>query len=273
MTRLLLFFIAFVFAGNLTYSQDYTPMELSKLVFGKEKFPNLRKHSTGEYKGHPNGLDLPKLSSRKFLLLGETNNKAVIAMTVLDTNGKGVDTYLHFEKDKIWKLHAFRALALNGMTELINEELEKMTPQQLDGLTNDPNKKKMSPSLDYRFELGNIKLQLALDDSIINHFLKNKIEFERLKDEALKDVEIKNENSGTKLIEKLKPDYKKLFITSVSFGDTEFGNCLSFLIGGILDNTVGYLYVKDPKDLPVMNASNIIMLREIGNGWYLYKTT
>lgn len=42
---------------------------------------------------------------------------------------------------------------------------------------------------------------------------------------------------------------------------------------GQLDNSVGFIYVKDKKDLPEMNPGRIIMIREITNGWYIYKTT
>jgi hypothetical protein len=41
----------------------------------------------------------------------------------------------------------------------------------------------------------------------------------------------------------------------------------------MLDNTVGYLYVKDKEDLPEMTDRRVIMIREISDGWYIYKTT
>ena len=71
------------------------------------------------------------------------------------------------------------------------------------------------------------------------------------------------------LIKKLAPDYRKLFISSVSYRN----ECLDFSIGGMLDNTVGYFYVKDKEGLPEMNLRDMIMVREIEDGWYLYKTT
>jgi len=45
-------------------------------------------------------------------------------------------------------------------------------------------------------------------------------------------------------VRKLKADYRKLFISSVSYGDlTPGGKVLDFSIGGMVDNTVGYLFV------------------------------
>ena len=105
--------------------------------------------------------------------------------------------------------------------------------------------------------------------------MANQAEFERLKNLALTQLEKEKaeEERSIKLIENLKTDYQKLFVSSVSTGGYELGNCINFLIGGMLDNSVGYIYVKDKNDLPEMNPSRVIMIREIGNGWYIYKTT
>jgi hypothetical protein len=41
----------------------------------------------------------------------------------------------------------------------------------------------------------------------------------------------------------------------------------------MIDNTVGYFYEPDKTKIPEINPSEIIMIREIGDGWYMYKTT
>ena len=46
-----------------------------------------------------------------------------------------------------------------------------------------------------------------------------------------------------------------------------------FTSGIILFGLTTSKFVKDKKDVPEMNPSRIIMIREIGNGWYIYKTT
>jgi phosphopantetheine adenylyltransferase len=264
------------------FGQTMEPLDLAKKIFGKEPFPNIEKYIAGEYDGRPNGQDLQSGSVTHFLLLGQTSNKAVVAMTILDSAGKGLDTYLHFEKDSIWKMHAFRALAMTGIIEQAKNELEKMTPKQVDDLIEKSKKAKDKKHIvfasreDYNYELGNARLILELDENIIQHFLQNKAEFERIKEAALKEAGNKKSDGerSVKLVENLRNDYRKLFISSVSYGGYELGGkCLDFSIGGMLDNTVGFLYVKDKKELPEMNDSRVIMLREIGDGWYLYKTT
>jgi len=160
--------------------------------------------------------------------------------------------------------------------------LEKLSAEQVDSILtyaeNNKDKKEyllFSTREEYEFELGNTGLTLETDDNIIEHFLRNKNEFERIKDSVL--IEIQNTNIDEehviKLGEKLKNDYRKLFISSITIGGFGFDNCLNFLIGGMVDNSVGYIYIKDQKDLPEMDPDRIIMIREIGNGWYTYKTT
>lgn len=263
------------------YGQAYEPLDLAKKIFAKDSFSNIDNYITGEYNGQPNGQDLQSGSTTKFLLLGKTEKTAVVAMTILDSMGKGLDTYLHFEKNSVWKVNAFRALAMTGIIEQVKIELEQMTPQQVDNIIAKSKKKNkddfamFTSREDYNFQLGNVKLTLELDDNIAKHFMTNQAEFERLKNLSLKQLE-KEKLDGKrslKLIENLKDEYQKLFISYVSTGGYELGNCINFLIGGMVDNFVGYIYVKDKKDLPEMNPNRLIMIREIGNGWYIYKTT
>lgn len=280
-TRLTTLLITFILTATTFYGQTYEPLELAKKIFGKDHMQNIDYYCKGEYKGKPNGKDLQKGSITKFNLLEQTDKKAVVGMTILDSIGNGFDTYLHFEKDIIWKMTAFRGLAMTGMIEQVKIELEKMTTQQVDEIIAESKNKKeddfvmFSSRDDYNFQLGNAKLTLELDENIIKHFLANQAEFEKLKNFALKQLEKEkvDEERSIKLIEDLKSEYQKLFIYSVSTSGYQLGNSINFLIGGMLDNTVGYIYVKDKKDLPEMNPSRIIMIKEIGNGWYLYKTT
>jgi len=268
-------------AITTAYGQTYEPLDLAKKIFSEDSLPDIDSYITGEYKGRPNGQDLQKGLTTKFTLLGQTEGNAVVAMTILDSLGKGLDTYLHFEKDVVWKMSAYRGLAMTGMIEQLKVGLEEMTPQQIDDIIAMSKKEQeddfsmFTSREEYDFLLGNTKLTLELDDNIAQHFLANQAEFERLKTLALTQLEKEkvDEERGIQLIEELKADYQKLFIFSVSTGGYELGNCINFLIGGMIDNSVGYIYVKDKKDVPEMNPDRIIMIKEIGNGWYIYKTT
>ena len=48
---------------------------------------------------------------------------------------------------------------------------------------------------------------------------------------------------------------------------------IDFSIGGMIDNSVGYFYCKDKNKLPEMSDNRYIMIKHLGDGWYLYKTT
>lgn len=282
MLKRLITTILFIVISINSYSQNLEPLDLAKKIFDTDNLPHIEKNITGEYKGHPNGQDLSKDLTTKFILLGQTDKKAVVSMTVTDSTGNGIDTYLHFVKDSVWKMNAFRALAMMGVIYHLNKKLKSLTPQQVDDMIKSykedtTNKKNIlfTSKEEYEYELGNTSLTIGLDDKIIEHFLKNKAEFERIKDSVTKELQSKNNDTESlvELGEALKPDYKKLFISSIRTGGYELGNSINFLIGGIIDNSVGYLYVKNKKDLPEMSPDDVIMLKEIGDGWYIYKTT
>lgn len=259
------------------FCQNYEPLDLAKKIFGKEDFTNLNKFITGEYQGVPNGQYLDENVKKNFLLLSQSDSQAVIDLAITDSTHQGIDMYLFFNKDSVWKMSAFRALAMTGVLAKAVEGLKNLSSFQIDSIIKSNDKNKLFNSRkEFNFLLGNSELVLSLDDSIIQHFINNKAEFNRIKDIALQELKTKKSDNerAIPLIENLKSEYQKLFISSISFGDYELGGkCLNFSIGGILDNTVGYLYVEDKKDLPEMSPDRIIMIREMGDGWYIYKTT
>lgn len=270
--------ICTLFVGGADAQHD-SPLTLAKKIFAKDSLPNIAEFVTGEYQGRPNGQDLRDGAVTKFLLLKQTEKDAVVAMTILDSSGKGLDTYLFFVKDRIWKMNAFRSLATTGIIEQVKDQLEKMTLKQVDEMVEESRKNKKKSMFesreDYQFQLGNAKLTLELDENIIRHFHQNKTEFERLKNLAVAQLDKRetDEENRAPLLQNERSGYQKLFISSVSSGGYELGKSINFFIGGILDNSVGYIWVKDKKDLPEMNSNTVIMLREIGGGWYIYKTT
>ena len=271
----------FILTITTSYGQALEPLVVARQIFGKTAFTDLKRHSTDEYQGHPNGQDLPPTATMRFLLLGQDNERAVVAMTIQVEAGQTVDTYLHFRKDTIWKVCAFRALAMTGMIAQAKKELEQMTPAQVDQLIASSAAKKdkkdemITSRADYDYELGNFSLVLESDNRLIEHFRKNQAEFARLRDLALAQA------SHTKVDEMRdapvaaaeQAAYRKLFISSIRAEHAEGGKRLNFLIGGILDNSVGYFYVTDKRAVPTMSPGDVIMIREIGDGWYLYKTT
>lgn len=265
--------------SNCQEKTDY-PLGLVKVIFAKDTFPALKDHVKGEYKGHPNGTDFADHVTTDFLLLGQDQETAVVNLTITDSTGRQLDAYVHLIKDSLWKVSAFRALAMTGIIESIYKELKSMTDTQIDSIIFLSQEDTLGRGIfksreEYDDKLGNCGLIIASDQDLIAHFEQHKTTFEAIKNKVLLEIDtLPLVREGTiKIGKSLESDYRSLFISSVSIGGFQFGQAVNFLIGGMVDNTVGYLYVKDKKDLPSMNPRDIIMIREIGDGWFLYKTT
>ena len=66
---------------------------------------------------------------------------------------------------------------------------------------------------------------------------------------------------------------RRLFLGRVTRRATACGSCLAFVIGGKTTSSVGLLYQPEPGSLPAMSPNGVIVLRPLGEGWYLYKTS
>lgn len=264
--------ILILYTCNTIFGQ-VQPLELVKKVLTDVAFAkDSLQYSTGEYKGHPNATDIGNGTQLTFNSLYHSESMAVINVTFTDSLGKGLDTYIHLQKNDTWKICAFRALAMTGILELAKEELEKFTLKQIDSLVNIDNGLNFESREDFYLELDNIKLTLALDKDIVAHFNKNKLEFEELKSKIIKAQQSTESENNTHLMEKYSLQYKDLLLSS--FSTSSFcTDCIEFIIGGIIDNSVGYLYIPKGNEVPKPNPSRLIMIKEIGNGWYLFKTT
>jgi len=273
-------FLGVICLSILSCNGQDDPLTLAKTIFARQKFENINKHVTGEYNGTPNGTDLPNNVNIVFELLDKNDKVAVVAMTIVDSTGKAFDTYLHFVNDNVWKVTAFRALALTGIYGEILSNYDKMTQSQRDSLNLVQEKVIELPGYSYKpkpidWTIKNARLVLSSDKDLIDYFKKNEEKFEALKDGLLS----KGILQSNKRLEEL--DGSKLFQNQIDIllidnvGRSTFGSPknLEFVIGGMTDNSVGYLFVKDIRNKPSMTPNEFIMIREIGNGWYLFKTT
>ena len=272
--------IAVLFLGMLCHAQNYTPMELCRKILSKDTLPDIKKYCAGDFEGHPNGGDLNPAAKLSFLILDQNDSTAVINVTIADTAGNAIDTYFHFVKDSIWKASAFRALALTGMLQQMYDELKKMTPAQINKMIVMPKRKGKDYRIfksreEYNYLLNNTELTLASDDKVIAHFEKNRISFDQLKVDFLASATKGKRNFVKALgnIGALPNKLKALYLHSVELDGEETTNTIVLNIGGIVDNHVGYMYVKNSEDVPKMSGDHFIMIRLLGDGWYLYKTT
>jgi hypothetical protein len=279
MKRLLLITTALFFSVSFCEAQFYTPLELTKKLLSKDPFPNLKNYCTGEFNGRPNGADLAPNVRLSFRILKETNKDAMINVSAIK-DFEQFDSYLFFEKDTIWKVSAFRALAMTGIIAKVNQDLKALSKQQVDSIVAAPHTSKEDNRMfkskeEYLFTLGNTNLTLASDSALIANFVNNKEKFENVR-VALISKNIMSADQDTrqmKGIDVIQKQLRLLFINNVYPNNDGTKNTLTFLIGGILDNAVGYIYIPNKADVPEITPSHYILIREIVQGWYLYKTT
>ena len=137
-----------------------------------------------------------------------------------------------------WKVSALRSLALTGMIEAARQELQKKPK-----LTNQE-----------RQELANLNLTLSLDRELRIYFKNHRAQFDRIL--TLKNSEAQKEA-------------EKLGLGTIS--KARNAN-VEILIGGITDNSVGYLYSPSNQP-PKISDDEYIWIEKIADKWYLFRTT
>ncbi|PIE50580.1 MAG: hypothetical protein CSA38_02085 [Flavobacteriales bacterium] len=266
----------FILGSVSCYSQDYQPIELAKKLFTTD-FPNVQNYIKGEFKGRPNKNDLAKGVNTKFKTLTLDHKNAVVNVTVTDSLGKGVDAYLHFERENVWKITALRGLAMTGLYFQMLEDYDKMSDDDINQLiiSNKNNIDSFRSKEEFLTLMNNIRLTVALDDDIVKHFKDNQSKFYALKTEIQKYKNTNPKATSKEITAHFKKQIQNLYLTSYGCLDLEWlcEECFSFTIGGMVDNMVGYFYLPNGVKLPKTNPSRLIMIREIGEGWYMFKTT
>lgn len=252
--------------------QALKPVDIARELFNpavKQTF--IDEHITGDYNGHPSGKDFPTDLDVYFLVLHQTREKAVVNMTIVDNKGGVTDKYLHFTKENSrWKMYAIATPTLARMHRRIKDEMEAITATQLDSLLtiyqhqeNPPYKSKE----EFSFILNSLRLKLAPDDSLVAHFQRHKATFNQL----LKEVNTTSKSPETEtptLVNTRTAAYSPLLISNVTTGGFLPAKCIDF---HIMNDQVGYLYAPKKKYLPELRPDKVMMLRSLGDGWYLYK--
>lgn len=263
------------------------PLDLVAKYFDKE-LRNYKSVLIGEAKEqnfNPN--DIGKEVSKEFEILSEEIDHAVIAVTLNDGE-QNTDLYAFLVKDNEWKIKAFRSLWLpgffysmleeyndldkSGIEKKYNENIETVK-QKNDSISKKDITAKIGTLDEFVAEIQNMKLTVSSDNNLVNHFNENKTQFKNILGKILSDTAIVNK--GTWRINKkdieFKTDLNIILISSISGSETN--KMIDFSIGGMIDNSVGYFYCKDKNSIPKMSDNRYIMIKSLGNGWYLYKTT
>ena len=198
----------------------------------------------GEAKDYASSATLGALSQPDALVFPDANHAVTRVQGLDDKNKPVVDVYFYLVRSGAnWKVSALRSLALTGILGAARDELEgkpKLTAKERD-------------------ELANLRLTLALDSQLRDHFLRNRAAFARL--------------SAIERSPLLKTEGAKLHNTLAFDPDPyEEDGTLEWIVGGVSDNTVGYGFSQSGT-LPPIEANRRIWVERLSAKWYLFRTT
>lgn len=230
-------------------------------------------------------------------ILSMEKNYSVARVQILEKKSRVVDLYFYLRFDAgIWKISSMRAMAQTGLTESAVKYL----------------KSKTDLTADEKETLANAELTLSSDKMLTEWFQKNRSALDNfaalalvetkpkpvkitpkpkikksgaaknsdsiaLTANPLKQDEINNNEPRT--IERITANTPKFPKTSAALKnlhiaalETKADSSVEFTIGGITDNTVGFIY--SPKDAPPkIDGWRYIWIEKIAAGWYLFRTT
>lgn len=128
----------------------------------------------------------------------------------------------------------------------------------------------LTPDLEATYQ--NILLTTLSDSELRSWFEDHKAELEEMRllkpvyDRSMQGIDVNavfksDQPRVNKLVEKLYLNYAE-----------QKDNMFVVSIGGILDNSVGFLHAS-LEHVPKISTSNYIWIEPLADGWYLYKTT
>lgn len=210
--------------------------------------------------------DMPsfgKLAAAPDKVLRLDEGAAVGRLQAFGTNNHVTDLYFYLKYADGWKISTMRSLAMTGLIEELYLAL----------------KAKKSPTQEEADVLANFELVLASDQKLREWFHRHTEALNRLVRLARSSVKTDprvRDGSKTQYIRDDDKEYpeiasglKRLHLSGINI--VPDGN-FEFVIGGMLDNTVGFLYA--PTNTPPrINPSNYIWVEELSGNWYLFRTT
>jgi hypothetical protein len=214
---------------------------------GALESPAARKLLTGEaaQRWHTATFGVVAAAPDAVALLGP--NQGVARLQWFGANGQVTDCYFYLKRVGAWKLSATRSLSLTGIIEQAVLELRakaNRTPAE-------------------QAQLDNMELTLACDKVLRRHFQSHRAEFEQLRRLA---HPAGHPSPTASIRQKL---VGKLHLDRV---DVRGNGDIDFLIGGVSDNSVGYLYCPSDRP-PAISPSEYIWVEKLAPKWYLYRTT
>ncbi|MBX0291486.1 hypothetical protein K3G63_13635 [Hymenobacter sp. HSC-4F20] len=258
------------------------PLQIAEQFVAPGGWADMKGYLSGEAAGQARrqslGQQIPATLQRHCQLLQQGPATAVVTVELRDSVSRN-DIYLHFRRDSTtsatpWKLAAVRSLAMTQLGPPMLQLLTDMAPAEVAQYN------QKHPEASHEFMLGNIRLWIGSDADISQHFRRNQAAFQRAArliqarrffaapaDSAATGEQLANTDAEVQAL--LRP----LYISRVTQRTLGGAGGLEFIIGGVTNNTVGLLYQPTAALVPAMSPERVIVVKPLGNGWYLYKTT
>jgi hypothetical protein len=222
--------------------------ELVEKFFSPDGIKNKKDLYVGEmlknYADKPTlGENLPKDVQVHIRELEISPSREIYAV-LLSKSGKSQDWYIYMTNEQgKWKISAVRNLALPGIFFMALQKAHNKTDR----------------SKEEEYQYQNMLLTIQPDAELKEFLLKNIDSFNRIAKEA-----INNPDKATESVKALNLNFARYEPES---------KIVDVNIGGILDNSVGYLYIPEGASVPSMSDDNYIYIERIQGNWYVYKTT
>lgn len=233
---------ALVRLAGLSKKQELRTEAAKSLLTGE--MLKIKANSFGELSAAPDNV----------LLIGA--NRAAGRFQMSGANERVADIYFYLEYDKAWKVYAVRATALAGLLEQSYSFMKNRT---------DLNEKE-------KRDFANLKLTLAPDKDLRTWFSENRQPLDELR--AI--LQTKGSKTSTVYVgwdEKQFPEaLARLRNLNLRTATVKPNGDVEIVIGGISDNTVGFVYSPSNKP-PGISPDSYIWVEKVAEKWFLFRTT
>jgi hypothetical protein len=260
-------------SAQVVLGDTLTPLRVVQKYISPNGFPEKMRHFCCEMyqewmAPQTLGQQLGAGVKREAKLLYQDSSKAVVTVWLHDSV-TSMDVYFYLQHRGVWTVYAIRSLV---MKDFAKNELKRLDSIPVADRGKSYAKKHGHT---WQFDYDNAVLWGAPDTVLADNFYRNKAAFEKLEKYRQKRYPLKPGDTtyaDAQKDKKIRKQTAQLLVREIMIDKFAPGAVL-YHIGGVVDNSVGYLYQPDPKKLPAISAGYFILIRPLGNGWYLYKTT
>ncbi|WP_175623297.1 hypothetical protein [Chryseobacterium schmidteae] len=267
------FLIIILSFTSVLFSAQKTPLEIAEFILSNKEAKE--KYQKYLYENRSIELDYKRDKKREYSLsyreFKVEENYVVVDVTAKNSDNKKYDFYLYFRKDNNeWKI--FDAQKLPNRTFFYVGFSGDLSQKKVDSIIQSKGEYRLITSQKQFDYIKNIySLGMKSDDEIIQHFKDLKPKFLALKNDFIKFKKANLEYTDYEKNLKFRDVYDKLTLSGIDEFLPFTRNTIAFIICREQNNAVGYFYTEKKKEITIIDPGGMLFIREIGDGWYLFK--